>query len=69
MYFSALYKQCVLFYFVIKISCRPANSLRYRISDAEIIVILILFHSGGFRCFKLAMFADVVKIVIHSLKP
>ena len=40
-----------------------------RMSDAEIIVILILFHSGGFRCFKLAMFADVVKIVIHSLKP
>ena len=23
-----------------------------RMSDAEIIVILILFHSGGFRCFK-----------------
>ena len=23
-----------------------------RISDAEIMVILILFHSGGFRCFK-----------------
>lgn len=23
-----------------------------RLSDAEIIVILILFHSGGFRCFK-----------------
>ena len=23
-----------------------------RISDAEIIVILIHFHSGGFRCFK-----------------
>ncbi len=21
-------------------------------SDAEIMVILILFHSGGFRCFK-----------------
>ena len=24
-------------------------------SDAEIMVILILFHSGGFRCFKLHM--------------
>ncbi len=24
-----------------------------RMSDAEIIVILIHFHSGGFRCFKL----------------
>jgi hypothetical protein len=23
-----------------------------RINDAEIMVILILFHSGGFRCFK-----------------
>ena len=23
-----------------------------RMSDAEVIVILILFHSGGFRCFK-----------------
>ena len=23
-----------------------------RMSDAEIMVILILFHSGGFRCFK-----------------
>lgn len=27
--------------------CKPN-----RISDAEIIVILIHFHSGGFRCFK-----------------
>lgn len=23
-----------------------------RMSDAEMMVILILFHSGGFRCFK-----------------
>ena len=23
-----------------------------RMNDAEIMVILILFHSGGFRCFK-----------------
>ncbi len=23
-----------------------------RMSDAEIMVILILFHSGGYRCFK-----------------
>ena len=35
----------------------PQDGKRYhrkpnRMSDAEIIVILIHFHSGGFRCFK-----------------
>ena len=30
----------------------PAPQQAQRMSDAEIIVILILFHSGGFRYFK-----------------
>ena len=30
-----------------------------RMSDAEVIVILILFHSGGFRCFKQAFLQGV----------
>lgn len=32
-------------------SCLHRNKPN-RMSDAEIMVILILFHSGGFRCFK-----------------
>ena len=32
-------------------SCKHRNKPN-RMSDAEIMVILILFHSGGFRCFK-----------------
>ena len=30
----------------------PINIVTNRMSDAEIMVILILFHSSGFRCFK-----------------
>lgn len=32
-------------------SC-PHRNKPNRMSDAEIMAILILFHSGGFRCFK-----------------
>lgn len=46
------------------------NSLPYRnkpnrMSDAEIMVILILFHSGGFRCFKLYYQEYVCKHLTH----
>lgn len=30
----------------------PHRNKPNRMNDAEIMVILILFHSGGFRCFK-----------------
>ena len=36
-----------------------------RMSDAEIMVILILFHSGGFRCFKHYYQEYVCKYLIH----
>ena len=36
-----------------------------RMSDAEIMVILILFHSGGFRCFKHYYKEYVCKHLIH----
>ena len=38
---------------------RHRNKLN-RMSDAEIMVILILFHSGGFRCFKHYYRADAL---------
>ncbi len=38
-------------YMVKDISYRHRNK-PHRMNDAEIMVILILFHSGGFRCFK-----------------
>ena len=36
-----------------------------RMNDAEIMVILILFHSGGFRCFKHYYKEYVCKHLIH----
>lgn len=36
-----------------------------RMSDAEIMVILILFHSGGFRCFKYYYKEYVCKHLTH----
>ena len=30
-----------------------------RMSDAEIMLILILFHTGGFRCFKAPLFQQL----------
>lgn len=36
-----------------------------RMSDAEIMVILILFHSGGFRCFKYYYKEYVCKHLMH----
>lgn len=36
-----------------------------RINDAEIMVILILFHSGGFRCFKHYYLEYVCKHLPH----
>ena len=36
-----------------------------RMNDAEIMVILILFHSGGFRCFKLYYNEYVCKHLTH----
>lgn len=36
-----------------------------RMSDAEIMVILILFHSGGFRCFKHYYKEYVCKYLAH----
>lgn len=36
-----------------------------RMNDAEIMVILILFHSGGFRCFKHYYKEYVSKHLIH----
>ena len=39
-----------------------------RMSDAEIMVILILFHSGGFRCFKHYYKRSVNEYVCKHLK-
>ena len=39
-----------------------------RMSDAEIMVILILFHSGGFRCFK-HYYMEYVCIHLKGLFP
>ena len=36
-----------------------------QMSDAEIMVILILFHSGGFRCFKHYYKEYVCKYLTH----
>ena len=36
-----------------------------RMSDAEIMVILILFHSGGFHCFKYYYNEYVYKYLKH----
>jgi len=36
-----------------------------RMSDSEIIVVLILFHSGGFRCFKHYYQEYVCKHLFH----
>ena len=36
-----------------------------RMSDAEVMVILILFHSGGFRCFKHSYKEYVCKHLKH----
>lgn len=38
-------------YMVENKNCKHRNKLN-RMSDTEIMVILILFHSRGFRCFK-----------------
>ena len=38
--------------YMIKDTSCPHRNKPNRMSDAEIMVILILFHSGGFRCFK-----------------
>ncbi len=38
--------------YMIEDKSRPHRNKPNRMSDAEIMVILILFHSGGFRCFK-----------------
>ena len=45
-------------------SCKHRNKPN-RMSDAEIMVILILFHSGGFRCFKHYYNEYVCKHLIH----
>ena len=36
-----------------------------RMSDAEIILIMILFHSGGYRCFKHFYLEYVCKHLAH----
>ena len=45
-------------------SCKHRNKPN-RMSDAEIMVILILFHSGGFRCFKQYFNEYVCKQLTH----
>lgn len=40
-----------------------------RMNDAEIMVILILFHSGGFRCFKHSYKEYVCKHLTHLSPP
>ena len=44
---------------------RPHRNKPNRMSDAEIMVILILFHSGGFRCFKHYYLEYVCKHLLH----
>ncbi len=44
---------------------RPHSNKPNRMSDAEIMVILILFHSGGFRCFKHYYLEYVCKHLLH----
>ncbi len=39
-----------------------------RMSDAEMMVILILFHSGGFRCFKYYYKEYVCKHLEHLFR-
>ena len=36
-----------------------------RMSDAEIMIIMILFHSGGYRCFKHFYLEYVCKHLAH----
>lgn len=45
--------------YMIKDTSHKHRNKPNRMSDAEIMVILILFHSGGFRCFKHYIFPPV----------
>ena len=51
--------------YMIEDKSRPHRNKPNRMSDAEIMVILILFHSGGFRCFKHYYQEYVCKHLIH----
>lgn len=51
--------------YMIEDKSRPHRNTPNRMSDAEIMVILILFHSGGFRCFKHYYLEYVCKHLLH----
>lgn len=51
--------------YVIEDTSRKHRNKPNRMSDAEIMVILILFHSGGFRCFKHYYQGYVCKHLTH----
>ena len=51
--------------YMIEYKSRPHRNKPNRMSDAEIMVILILFHSGGFRCFKHYYLEYVCKHLLH----
>ncbi len=48
-----------------KVKDHPHRNKPNRMSDSEIIVIMILFHSGGFRCFKHYYLEYVCKHLSH----
>ncbi len=51
--------------YMVEAPSRPHRNKPNRMSDAEIMVILILFHSGGFRCFKHYYLEYVCKHLSH----
>lgn len=51
--------------YMVEDNSRPRRNKPNRMSDAEIMVILILFHSGGFRCFKHYYQEYVCKYLTH----
>ena len=51
--------------YMIEDKSRPHRNKPNRMSDAEIMVILILFYSGGFRCFKHYYLEYVCKHLLH----
>ena len=51
--------------YMIEDKSRPHRNKPNRMSDAEIMVILILFHSGGFHCFKHYYLEYVCKHLLH----
>lgn len=51
--------------YMIEDKSRPHSNKPNRMSDAGIMAILILFHSGGFRCFKHFYLEYVCKHLLH----